>query len=59
MYLDNVISKSKYGYMTINGINDIKKQELYDYMTNVLKKNIKILDEKPLTCPGTKILIWH
>jgi len=59
LYLDNVIAKSKYGYMTINGINNIDKQKLYDYMTNVLNKKITIIDEKPLTCIGTKIITWQ
>jgi hypothetical protein len=58
MYLDNVISKARCGYMTVNGINGTDKQQLYDYLSNVLKKNITVLDEKPLTCPGTKIVIW-
>lgn len=63
LYIDNIISRAKNGYMICNfisnqlGIDSYKKDELIKRLESVGKK-VKELDEKPLTFNGNRLLIW-
>lgn len=52
LYLDNVLQKSKRGYLTMNdGL-------YYNFHKNSLKKEIKILEEIPKTGKDNYIVVW-
>lgn len=60
-YIDQVIKKSKHGYITCNYISDkfnINSFTKEEFIEEIGVKNLHIIDENPLTFPGNIVLIW-
>lgn len=59
LYLDKIINHSKHGYITYNDISgeNLASYKIDEYK-NIIHKDIKILEENPLTHPLNKIVVW-
>lgn len=61
-YWDNVVSKALHGYFTWNLESERKLDGFtVDEFTKMLKdlgRDVKILDETPLTAPGNCLIVW-
>ena len=60
LYIEKVLNKSKHGYMTNNNISHIFSINSYnkDELVNRIKKDTKLMEEKPLTHKENYILYW-
>lgn len=60
-YIDNILKKSKHGYITCNYISDrfeIESMHQREFISSIGMKTHHLIDENPLTFPGNKVLIW-
>lgn len=59
LYLDKIINRSKHGYITYNEISgdSLASYKIGEYQ-KIIHKDIKILEENPLTHPLNKIVVW-
>lgn len=59
LYLEKIINRSKHGYITYNDIssNDLASYKIGEY-PKIIHRDIKILEENPLTHPLNKIVVW-
>lgn len=62
-YIENIVKKSKHGYITCNYISDrfninSMSQEEFIEKLEIPSDKLYIIDENPLTFPGNKVLIW-
>jgi hypothetical protein len=60
-YIDNILKKSKHGYITCNYISDrfnIESMHQKEFILAIGLEKYYLIDENPLTFPGNKVLIW-
>ena len=59
LYLQAIIHRSKHGYITYNEISgdELASYKIGEY-EKIIHKNIKILEENPLTHPLNRIVVW-
>ena len=59
LYLEQIINHSKHGYITYNDISsdDLASYKISEY-PKIIRKDIRILDENPLTHPLNRIVVW-
>ena len=55
-YIEKIINETKHGYMTINYLNN--SVYTVDEIIKRMNKDVKIVDETPLTFAKNKIIIW-
>ncbi|WP_256325593.1 putative sugar O-methyltransferase, partial [Helicobacter sp. CLO-3] len=59
LYLEKIINNATHGYITYNDISgpSLGSYKIENYK-DIIHKNIQILEEKPLTHPLNRIVVW-